>query len=245
MRRTRSVLPAIALLLLLNLFQIEGAHSQNRRGYFPEDWVTYTNMRFVTSIAAGRDDIYFGSTGGIAVFNTLENRWKDPITESDGLVSSEIWRVAYDDDNREVWVESPAGIYRYIEVFQEWYPESDFPNSLNQPNLANRLEFSTFSPEFGYSFLAENSEPFLIGPNLRNYRIIDAVEDYWNRLWVGTFGNGAFEVDLASNFMTLRTFGLYQDNVETIHVDGDDVWFGGRSESSDNAITRWDRENDR
>ena len=36
-------------------------HGQNTKGYFPEDWVSYTNTRFVTSVGLGWNDIYFGT----------------------------------------------------------------------------------------------------------------------------------------------------------------------------------------
>ena len=82
----------------------------------------------------------------------------------------------------------------------------------------------------------------MVDPEFREYRVKAAVEDRWNHLWVGSFGYGVADIYLPSGFVTLMPFGLYQDNINAIYFDDDDIWFGGEPfGASQNAITMWDR----
>lgn len=236
----------IALALLSAIYSsLNPAIAQNRQGYYPGDWVTYTNTRFITSIDVSYSDVYIGTTGGIIRYNGLERRWMDPITESDGLPSHEIWLIAFDRYNDEIWVETPLGYYSYSSVFQRWSPENSFPRDLKNADISGRINFQTYTPLLGYQFYSEGGVPQLIDENLREYRITEAVEDDYSSMWVGTFGHGLLKFDQSSGFMEQKPFGPYQDYIEDIYFDGDTVWFGGFPVSEyANAITMWDRRSD-
>lgn len=219
--------------------------AQNSKGYYPGDWVSYTRTRYVTSVAVGWNDIYFGTMGGIIRYGRSENRWKDPITTSDGLVSNEIWRLAVDRENDVIYAETPLGVYSYHTVWQDWTYEGEFPYHLERSDLRKYPNLEIFHLDPGYFFTYDLNKPFISDPVFREYPVQDAVEDDWDHLWIGTYGHGVMEVDLNSYFVTHRPTGLFQENTQSIYADGDVVWFGGKSMTEyDNAITMWDRDDD-
>jgi ligand-binding sensor domain-containing protein len=220
-------------------------YGQNVKGYFPEDWVSYTNTRFVTSVGLGWNDIYFGTMGGVTRYNSLERRWKDPITTSDGLASNEVWRLAVSREDDNIWVETPLGIYRYNPLFQEWSYEAEFPDHLERSDFHKYTNLQSFHLDPGFEFSYEMDHAYLSDPAFRNYRIEDAVEDDWYHLWVATYGHGVVDIDLQSGFVNLVPNGLYQEFINAIYIDNDMIWFGGESSIDyDDAITMWNRYDD-
>ncbi|MFH1892783.1 MAG: hypothetical protein ABIK83_08915 [Candidatus Zixiibacteriota bacterium] len=219
--------------------------AQNRKGYFPEDWVTYTQTRYVTSVAKGWDDIYFGTTHGIIRYNSLEEKWRDPMTASSGLPSDEIWRLAVNRDDDVIYAETSLGVYSYSPTFQEWTSEYDFPTELDDGNAMRQLSFEAYHFDLGYHLSYSSDNVYLTDPDLRDYQILDAAEDRWNHVWVATYGHGVADINLANNLVTMIPFGVFQEDVNVIYLDGSKVWFGGKQGlASENAITMWDRQND-
>jgi len=106
-----------ALLLLITLAAtavgqddvVARRHGSNTR-YRPGDWVSYGVTRFVTSVAVGNQEVYFGTTGGITRYDLFHDRWNAPITVSDGLGSSVITVVAFDVGTGFLWCGTTAGI---------------------------------------------------------------------------------------------------------------------------------------
>jgi len=240
----RKFLPTGILLSLVALFQplLNTANAQNRQGYYPGDWVTFTNTRYINSIDVSYRYVYIGTTGGIIRLNTLEETWMDPITESDGLSSHEIWKVAFDRDMDETWVETPLGYFSYNPVFQQWTTESDFPSGLKDPDKSSIINFQTYTPLLGYQYYSDNKSALIVDDKLREFRITEAVEDDHRNLWVGTFGDGLYKFDMVSGFVEKKPFGPFQDYIEDIYLDGDTVWFASLPVIDyDNAITMWDR----
>jgi ligand-binding sensor domain-containing protein len=223
----------------------ENGAAQNRLGYLPGDWVTYRQTRFVTSVGMGWNDMYFGTTGGVIRYNSLDKRWKEPLNRTSGLQSDEIWRIAVNPSDDMLWVETPLGVYSYNPLFQEWATEFDFPTQYEHSDIRRFTDIQTYHLDVGWSMSYDGEAPFLTDPQLREYQVLDALEDRWNHLWLATYGNGIADVDLSSRFVTLHPVGLYQNEVEAMLVDGDSVWFGSkRGVTSDNAITLWDRDSD-
>ena len=64
--------------------------------YRPGDWLSYGVTRYVTSVATGTQEVYFGTTGGITRYDLFHDRWNAPITVSDGLAANQITVVAFD-----------------------------------------------------------------------------------------------------------------------------------------------------
>ena len=84
--------------------------------YEPEDWTTFPMTRWITSLAVGREYVYFGSTGGIIRYNIYSNRWERPWTVSDGLPDNNILSIAYDENTDYVWCSTRLGAYQFVRV---------------------------------------------------------------------------------------------------------------------------------
>ena len=97
-------------------------------GTFEEgDWVTYTNFRYVTSVAMDKTVVYFGTTGGVIRYDRYAKKWLDPLTVTDGIPDDWIDNIAYDPDWDRIWVATPDGNAYYQPIFERWYRGGDFP----------------------------------------------------------------------------------------------------------------------
>lgn len=101
-------------------------NEQNRRirgtntHYEPGDWTSYSMSRWITSLAEGREHIYFGSSGGVLRYNFYSNRWEAPWTTSDGLADNYVQTIAYDFNTDYLWCATLAGISVYRTNFRRW-----------------------------------------------------------------------------------------------------------------------------
>ena len=112
------------ILLLQNLFAQNETADYRIRGtnvhYEPEDWTTYSMTRWTTSLAVGREYIYFGTSGGITRYNFYSNKWDTPWTISDGLPDNFIASVAYDENTDYVWCSTHLGVSVYRTTWRKW-----------------------------------------------------------------------------------------------------------------------------
>lgn len=88
--------------------------------YLPEDWVSYTDLRRVTSIAVDLRFVYFGTRDGICVYDKLKERWADPITTGDGLPTGDVDVVGIDLYTDNLLVSSDLNIYSYTRTLEDW-----------------------------------------------------------------------------------------------------------------------------
>jgi ligand-binding sensor domain-containing protein len=217
-------------------------NSYSRPPYRPGDWVSYTVLRYVTSIAQGFENIYFGTTGGISRYNFLTDQWTEPLTESDGLLDSRVELVAFDLERNELWVKTYSGVCRYNLSFEDWYYGGDFPYNLVHKDSAN-FTFPSFFMDFGYSFYPDG---YITDVYLNRYKVTDYLFDQWGDLWIGTWGLNAGVASLRYLELEMLKTGLYNEDVKALLLDGDNLWFGGRSfYSQDLGITRYNRKEGR
>jgi ligand-binding sensor domain-containing protein len=206
--------------------------------YQEGDWVSYSVFRYVTSIALDFDHVYFGTTGGVIRYDRYEKKWDPPFTTSDGLPDNWIRNIACDPDRNEIWVDTYSGAAMYQPTFQEWSQEFDFPAHLAESDTSN-VKLPDFFMEPG---LTLQPGRYLMDSNLNQYKITDYLKGDLDDLWIGTWGLGAGLASLRHLQLTILKFGLYDKDVKTILIDGDQIWFGGsgfvyRSQ----GITRYDR----
>ena len=209
-----------------------------REPYRPGDWTSYTVLRYVTSIAADFEHIYFATTGGVSVYNRIRDEWEPPLTTSDGLLDNNVTVAAYDQDNDEIWFGTRSGVCIYKPVFHTWYTGGAFPMNLVQSGKSDTL-LPGFFMDYGYNFY---SEGYITDLYLNRYPVTVHYKDDWDDLWLGTWG---LNVGLGSlRDLQLRMFkiGLYDSDVNAICLDKGAIWVGGRGFSFDSeAITRFDR----
>jgi ligand-binding sensor domain-containing protein len=206
--------------------------------YREGDWVSWSMFRYVTSIAMDFDHVYFGTTGGVIRYDRYEKKWETPFTKSDGLPDNWIKNIAYNPDGNEIWVDTYEGPASYQPVFREWSREFNFPQDLAKSDTSD-LSLPNFFMDYGLTFMPNRS---IMDLNLNQYNIMDYLKDDFDDLWIATWGLGAGVAYLPSLQLKMLNFGLYDKDVKTILIDGDDMWFGGSGfPYRSQGITRYNR----
>ncbi len=94
---------------------------QTNINYEQGDWISYSVARFVTSIAAGDQFVYFGTRqSGIIRYDQFKNSWDFPWTTSNGLADNEIWAVAFDFDTGYLWCATHTAVSYYHPTARRW-----------------------------------------------------------------------------------------------------------------------------
>lgn len=210
------------------------------KGKYEEgDWVSYSVFRYVTSIAIDYDHVYFGTTGGVTRYDRFNHHWDPPLTTSDGLPDNWIINIAYDPERDEIWADTYSGPAFYHRIFGEWYREHEFPRNLSKSDTSN-LILPNFFTDFGPTTFGSE---WVMDSNLDRYPITNYLkDDFDDRLWVATWGLNAGVASLRHLWLEMLKFGLYDQDVKAILIDGDDMWFGGIGRlGSSSGITRYDR----
>ena len=88
--------------------------------YEPDDWTSYSMTRWITSLAEGREYVYFGTSGGVTRYNFYSNKWDTPWTTSDGLADNFVQTVAYDLNTDYFWCSTPQGVSVNRTTFRRW-----------------------------------------------------------------------------------------------------------------------------
>jgi len=101
---------------LFLIAQIQGTNPHYEEG----DWISYSDSRYVSSIALGNQYVYFGTNGGITRYNFYENRWDFPFTTSNGLAGNKINVVAFDFSTGYLWCAGDWGISFYQPAARRW-----------------------------------------------------------------------------------------------------------------------------
>lgn len=125
MKKVLSILVMIALVMVSE--RLTGQQNETGRRirgtnthYEPGDWTSYSMSRWITSLAEGREHIYFGSSGGVLRYNFYSNRWEPPWTTSDGLADNYVQVIAFDFNTDYLWCATANGISVYRPNFRRW-----------------------------------------------------------------------------------------------------------------------------
>lgn len=90
--------------------------------YEQGDWISYSVGRYITSIAVGRQYVYFGTKqSGIIRLDQYKHTWDFPWTTSNGLTDNQIWSVAYDESTGFIWCASHYAISYYQPTSDRWH----------------------------------------------------------------------------------------------------------------------------
>ena len=115
--KKRGMMPCIILLaIFMSLFaqsENENRIFQTNLHYEEGDWISYSEHRFINTIAIGNEFVYFATNGGIIRYNYFSNKWDFPWTRSNGLASNTIIVVAFDENTNFLWCSTPLGVSYY------------------------------------------------------------------------------------------------------------------------------------
>ncbi len=120
-------LASLVVLQLLTSFSVGYAQEtfvrqrETNSHYSEGDWVSYSVARFATSIAIGRQYIYFGTQhAGITRFHRYRESWDFPWTTSNGLTDNSVSVVAFDEDTDTIWCATRHAISYYQPSARKW-----------------------------------------------------------------------------------------------------------------------------
>ena len=134
--------------------------------YDLNDWITFKNCNHLTSIAQGRDYIYFGTTGGIVPFERNGQYITEPYTVSDGLKNDFITAVLYDETTDYIWASHKNGVSFLTPTASQW-ENIDLSNYITQGSPINRLgvsdNFIWATSSGGFIFKIDRNTGSLIG----------------------------------------------------------------------------------
>jgi len=89
--------------------------------YREGDWVSYSMARYVTSVAIGRQYIYFGTRdSGITRYHRYRESWDFPWTTSNGLADNGVSVVAYDLDTDYLWCATRYAVSYFQPAARKW-----------------------------------------------------------------------------------------------------------------------------
>jgi len=166
----------------------------------------------------------------------MHKNWEPPITTSDGLLDNRVRKVAYDPDKDELWFDTRSGVCMYKPIFQTWYLGGEFPYDLVQSHKADTL-LPVFFMDYGYHFLPEG---YITDLYLNRYPVTDYYLDDWDDLWLGSWGLNAGIGSLRDLELHMFKFGLFDSDVNAIHLDGGVIWTGGKGfYTASEGITRF------
>jgi ligand-binding sensor domain-containing protein len=215
--------------------------AQDTRRYRPDDWISYTDLRYVRSIAYDPNYVFFGTSGGVGRFNRFDEKWEHPFTESDGLPGGNVVKVGIDREDANLWavVETEEGgpynrvAVKYSEVFEEWRQDRFSESMLIRQEV-------NFKNDLRYSFLYPH---FLQDDYLRVFQFDVALEEDRPFLWVGTGGGGMIRYYLPTQEPRVMKRGPMSGDVAALLIHGDELWMGGRGQMTPNrtGISRFNR----
>lgn len=124
------------ILLWSNLIfaQQSGVHLYNLR-----DWNTYKNCNYITSISEGPEYIYYGTSGGIMLFQKYGRYWDVPFTVSNGMSADFVVAVLYDNSTNFLWAAHSRGVSFLPPAENSWHNVSTSELQLAPDNSIIRL----------------------------------------------------------------------------------------------------------
>jgi ligand-binding sensor domain-containing protein len=150
--------------------------------------------------------------------------------------------------SRYVWMQNADGFFRSDRTGISFTRASDEEADADRVDWGDRpYHNDPNNPTFYYldnSFLFF-SEGYIQDTRLRRYDLTQILPDDFSNLWLCTWGLGASQVELQTQWLTLMSFGLYMPDVRVMAWDGAGMWIGGVTpENMEGGITWWDMESD-
>ncbi len=195
----------------------------NLERYRPGDWVSYGASNYVSSVAVGPQQAYFGTTAGILRFDAVRGRWDTPLTTSDGIGGNFVTAVGFDPFINYLWCATAQGLSRQHPASQRWtnFPkiELGLPSNEDVVSIGFDQEANWFETNSGRLFRQDKFGNIILpanGANPGDQIVWFGVRRKPERLPLPQFFMPAgylFEPGRSpfSNF-NLRTYGTVQDN---------------------------------
>jgi len=224
---------------------------ERRLQYALDDWISYLESKYISSVAVGTEYIYFGTLdGGILRYHLYENFWDFPFTTSNGLKGNRVLDVAFDENSGYLWAVTqpleepylPPDTCIFMPADHEWYCKSQvsywpykFP-SRGLPDTISKINYNIFYPAKYLNLLPTffaNGEYTLTGDwkilddRFDEFPISGFLLDHWERVWFLIDGLGIGIGSTFSQRMDVLIKGLTHISPQVIQYQYNDLWIGG------------------
>ena len=109
------------------------------RLYKIDDWISFKNCNYPTSLDKGLEYIYFGTSGGVVPYHYYGRYWENPYTVSDGMAGDFVTAVLYDKTTNYLWAAHEKGISYLEPAADSWKNISCLDLHLPENNPVDRL----------------------------------------------------------------------------------------------------------
>lgn len=96
------------------------SEAERRVLYNMEDFINYSDMRFISSVSLGNVYTYFGTQHGIIRINNFTGKFESPYTRCSGLLSDNIFYTIFDKNSNILWAISDKAVSYYREGAKWW-----------------------------------------------------------------------------------------------------------------------------
>ena len=184
--------------------------------------VTYADFNFVNSVTASMTHVYFATTVGIIRYNKLQDRWEDPLTGVEGIENEDVLQVWVDVFDKELFAQTPEGLFEYDFLFDRWFSVDELP-FLDNSNV-HMSPPQLMHPPVGFIYAGEG---LIIDRFDRRFALSDILDDNSGVLWIGTWGHGPAKAGRISQQIDLLPYGLLQNRVNVLFKQDGLLWLGG------------------
>lgn len=107
--------------------------AERRTIYDMEDFVNYSDTRFISSVSLGNVYTYFGTQNGILRINNFTEKFEFPYTRSSGLISDDIIFTSFDKNTNILWAFSRKAA-SYFQEGSKWW------ENIRTANIEDRID---------------------------------------------------------------------------------------------------------
>lgn len=201
--------------------------------------VTYANFGYVNHVASSLTHTYFATTSGITRYSKIDNRWEEPLTGTIGINHLDVSRIWVDKFDEKLYISTDRGFFELDRLFDRWFPIDGLPDKEFEGIHIRPLQI--MYPPNGYVYSPESGLSDFFG---RDFVFSDLLDDETGRIWIGTWGLGAFSAGSSSALLEPLDFGLLQNRVDFILNDAGLLWMAGAvTEPGRTGITVFDIDN--
>ena len=173
-----------------------------------DDFINYSEMRFIRSVSKGNRYIYFGTSGGIVRIDNFTKRFDYPYTYCSGLFSDNIYATLYDPNTNILWALSDKAVSTFSEG-NRWWNNARLSLNINSDNTINTF----FGIGDNYIWIKTNNRFYKSGKFSPNFFISSQNEaNSDNVKWKNAESDKNFPFFKSTSEYTYFQDGRIQDN---------------------------------